>query len=243
MTDVQRQIFAFSGILKIERDTRTNGDLTNFALGLCGKSEGQRVCWLPTAVGDSPLAVEAKTKAFEEQRPDVDFSALTLFMQPNVPDVRKHLLSQDIILVEGGSVVNLMAVWKVHGLTRIMRECWDRGVVLAGASAGSLCWHTGGPTDSFGDALAPFHDGLGLLPFSNGVHDDFPDQPRRDTYRRLVADGSLGAGYATEDGVGLHYLGTSLKEAVTIRPTSSAWWIEPDGTGGYSESRVEARFI
>lgn len=146
------------------------------------------------------------------------------------------------ILVEGGSVVNLMAVWKVHGLTRIMRECWDRGVVLAGASAGSLCWHTGGPTDSFGDALAPFHDGLGLLPFSN-VHDDFPDQPRRDTYRRLVADGTLGAGYATEDGVGLHYLGTSLKEAVTIRPTSSAWRIEPDGTGGYSESRVEARFI
>jgi hypothetical protein len=81
------------------------------------------------------------------------------------------------------------------------------------------------------------------LPYSNGVHDDFDDQPRRDIYRRLVADGALGAGYATEDGVGLHYVDTRLREAVTIRPASGAWWVEPDGHGGYSETRVEARFI
>ena len=106
-----------------------------------------------------------------------------------------------MILVEGGSVANLMAVWRVHGLDQILRECWKAGVVLAGPSAGSLCWHTGGPTDSFGDELAPFRDGLGLVPFSNGVHDDFTDQPRRKIYRDLVADGTLDAGYATEDGL------------------------------------------
>jgi peptidase E len=237
------QIFAFSGILRSKGDTRSNGDLTDHALRLCGKDSGQRVCYIPTAAGDSPLAIESKSREFAVRRPDVDFSVLTLFDKPNVPDVRKHLLSQDVLLVEGGSVANLQAVWRVHGLDLVMRECWDAGVVLAGASAGSLCWHTGGPTDSFGDALAPFRDGLAFLPYSNGVHDDFTDQPRRRIYRDLVADGTLTAGYATEDGVGLHYVGTTLAEAVSIRPSAQARWVEPDGRGGVREEPVPTRLI
>ena len=117
---------------------------------------------------------------------------------------------------------SLMAVWRAHGLPEILRECWEAGVVLAGASAGSLCWHRGGPTDSFGDQLAPFTDGLGLVPFSNGVHDDFADQPRRRIYRDLIASGALAGGYATEDGVGLHYVGTALHEAVSVVAGKSA---------------------
>jgi peptidase E len=239
----RRQIFAFSGLLQGENDTRTNRDLTTFALTLSGKTSGHRVCYLPTAVGDSPPAVEATAREFGEHHPDAAFSALTLFTQPSVPDIKEHLLSQDVILVEGGSVANLMAVWRVHGLPEILRECWEAGVVLAGASAGSLCWHTGGPTDSFGDSLAPFTDGLGFLPFSNGVHDDFADQPRRHIYRRLVATGALPAGYASEDGVGLHYVGTELRQAVTIRPGSKAWWVEADGSGGHREEPLTTRQI
>ena len=243
MTSTAGQIFAFSGILRAEADTRTNAHLVDYALALAGDRSTPRVCWLPTAVGDSPVAVEAMTDGFRERRPHVDFSVLTLFTQPSVSDVRRHLLGQDVILVEGGSVANLMAVWRVHGLDQILRDCWNAGVVLAGPSAGSLCWHTGGPTDSFGDELAPFRDGLGLVPFSNGVHDDFTDQPRRKVYRDLVADGTLDAGYATEDGVGLHYVGTSLSRVVSIRPTSAAWWVEADGRGGYREERIAADFI
>ena len=137
---------------------------------------------MPTALGDSAAAIESYAKVFAS-RTDVDFSVLRLFAQPSVPDVRAHLLAQHLIFVEGGSVVNLTAVWRAHGLPEIMRECWEAGVVLAGPSAGSLCWHLGGPTDSFRDALDPYTDGLGFLPFSNGVHDDFDEQPRRETYR------------------------------------------------------------
>lgn len=237
------QIFAFSGILRGESDTRTNADLVDYAIAMTGNRSSPRVCYVPTGVGDSPVAVQAKTKEFRELRPHVDLSVLTLFTQPNVPNVRRHLLGQDLILVEGGSVANLMAVWRVHALDQILRDCWHAGVALAGPSAGSICWHTGGPTDSFGDELAPFCDGLGLVPFSNGVHDDFADQPRREVYRDLVATGRLGAGYATEDGVGLHYVGTSLSRAVTIRPTASAWWVEADGRGGYREERVPTELI
>ena len=114
-------------------------------------------------------------------------------------------------------------------------------VVLAGWSAGSLCWYRGGPTDSFGDSLAVFNDGLGLLPYSNGVHDSLGDQPRRRAYREYVAIGKLPAGYATEDGVGLHYIGTELQEAVAMRDGARAWWVEPSPGGGYHVKPIPAR--
>jgi peptidase E len=140
-------------------------------------------------------------------------------------------------------VVNLMAVWRAHGLPRILRRCWRAGVVLAGASAGSLCWHLGGPTDSYRDGLDPFTGGLGLVPYSNGVHDDFPGQPRRTVYRALVAQGVLPGGYATEDGTGLHYLGTAMHEAVSIRPGGRAWRVDPAPGGGYTEEPIQPRLI
>jgi len=236
------QIFAFSGMLVGAGDDRTNADLVDHAVGLTG-ADRPRVCHVPTATGDRPDWIEQQRAGWAERRPHVEFSVLTLFNQPSVPDVRRHLLAQDLIFVEGGSVVNLMALWRAHGLDEVMRECWEAGIVLAGPSAGSLCWHTGGPTDSFSDDLAPFTDGLGLLPWSNGVHDDVDDQPRRTVYRSLVAAGTLAGGYATEDGVGLHYVGTDLHEAVTVRRGSQAWRVEPDGVGGHTEEPVPARFV
>ena len=235
-------MFACSGMLRGADDELSNQHLVDYALSLAGVTS-PKVCFVPTAVGDAAAVVESKRRDFAERRPDVEFSVLTLFTQPNVPDVRRHLLSQDVLFVEGGSVVNLMAVWRAHGLDDVMRECWQNGVVLSGVSAGSLCWHRGGPTDSFRDALDPFSDGLGFLPWSNGVHDDFADQPRRTTYRRLVAEGHLPAGYASEDGVGLHYVGTDLREAVAVRRGSQAWWVEPDGDGGHVERAVPTRYL
>ena len=127
-----------------------------------------------------------------------------------------------------------MAVWRAHGLAPVMRECWEAGVVLAGWSAGSLCWHRGGPTGSFSGSLTVFTDGLGLLPYSNGVHDSLGDQPRRRVYRQYVASGELPAGYATEDGAGLH-------EAVAMRDGAQAWWVEPSPDGGYHHKPIPPR--
>jgi peptidase E len=238
----RRQIFAYSGVLKPKAGDRDTFALVDHALRLAGASKPLRVCYVPTAVGDSQQAIDARMEAFAP-RADIEFSVLRLFTQPSVADVRGHLLGQNVIWVEGGSVVNLMAVWRAHGLPQIMKECWDAGVVLTGASAASLCWHLGGPTDSFGDSLTAFTDGLGLLPWSNGVHDDLDDQPRREVYRKLVAEGQLPAGYATEDGVGLHYIGTELHEAVSILAGKRAWRVEPGETGGYTERPVNPRLL
>jgi peptidase E len=238
-----RQIFAYSGIQRTEANPEGSFRLVQHAIDLARPAGRPRVCYVPTAVGDSPAAVETFTAAAAAAGADAEISVLTLFAQPSVPDMRAHLLGQDVIVVSGGSVANLMAVWRVHGLREIMRDCWEAGVVLSGGSAGSLCWHLGGPTDSFRDELDPFTDGIGLLPYSNGVHDDFSSQPRRDTYRRMVAAGTFPAGYASEDGVGLHYLGTELHEAVRIRPGKRGWHVAPDGAGGWQEEALPTRDV
>ncbi|MBW4703140.1 MULTISPECIES: peptidase E [unclassified Micromonospora] len=199
-----------------------------------------RICYLNQAVGDQPTSLTIFHGAFAgtRYRP----SHLALFPMPNVEDVRAHLLGQDIIWVGGGSVANLCAVWRVHGLPEILRECWEAGVVLGGVSAGSICWHVGGPTDSFGRQLRAYTDGLGWLRYGNGVHYDSEAQ-RRPLLHRLVADGTLPASHCTDDGVGLVYRGTRLAEAVADRPGVAAYEVVPDGAGGVRETRIEPRLL
>jgi peptidase E len=233
-------VFAFSGILNRPPAQQRDPAFLEYAVSLAAGDRKKRVCFIPTASGDSSSAIQAVTRVFAG-RLDVDFSVLTLFTQPSVPDIRAHLTAQDVLLVGGGSVVNLMAVWRAHGLAPVMRECWETGVVLAGWSAGSLCWHRGGPTDSFSDSLAVFTDGLGLLPYSNGVHDSLDDQPRHRIYRQYIAGRQLPAGYATEDGVGLHYIDTELHEAIAMQDGARAWWVEPSADGGYHDEPIPAR--
>jgi peptidase E len=235
-----RQVFAFSGVLSRPPGEKRDPAFLEYAVRLAPGGGRKRVCFIPTAAGDSPGAIDAVAEVFAG-RADVHLSVLTLFPQPSVPDARAHLLAQDVLLVGGGSVVNLMAVWRAHGLAPVMRQCWESGVVLAGWSAGSLCWHRGGPTDSFGDSLAVFTGGLGFLPYSNGVHDALGDQPRRRAYREYVASGQLPGGYATEDGVGLHYRGTELHEAVAMVDGARAWRVEAAPGGGYRDEPITPR--
>jgi peptidase E len=113
----------------------------------------------------------------------------------------------------------------------VFREAWESGVVLTGVSAGSICWHVGGTTDSYGPELRPVTDGLALLPWSNGVHYD-SEPARRPLFQSLVADGTLPSGYATDDGAGLLYRGTELVEALAERDDAGAYRVTagPDST-------------
>ena len=214
------------------------GPVLDLAFQLAGGPRRPRICYLGTATGDDPARVAGFYGAFADR--DVAASHLSLFPMPTVTDVRAHLLAQDVVWVGGGSVANLLAVWRVHGLDEVFREAWQAGVVLGGVSAGSLCWHVGGTTDSFGPDLRPVTNGLGLLPFSNGVHYDSEPQ-RRPLYHRLVADGTLPPGHATDDGVGLVYRGTELVEAVADRPGKAAYRVDRGDDGTAVETRIEPR--
>jgi peptidase E len=206
--------------------------LIDHAFTLSGTAR-PRVCFIGTATGDDP-AYQVSFYSRLSSR-DCRPSHLSLFTMPNVADVADHLLAQNVIWVGGGSVANLLAVWRVHGVDQILREAWRRGVVLGGVSAGSLCWFEGGTTDSFGPELQPVTNGLGFLPHSNCPHYD-SEERRRPTYHRLINATTIGPGYAAEDGVGLHFAGTGFVEAVTERPAANAYWVDRDG-----ETAIPAR--
>jgi peptidase E len=144
------------------------------------------------------------------------------------PDLRELVLSHDVVLVCGGNTANMLAVWRVHGFDRILREAWDSGIVLTGWSAGMICWFEAGVTDSFGPQLSGMHDGLGFLPGSACPHYDGEDL-RRPVYRRLVAEEGFPPGLALDDAAGAHFVGTELSEIVAADPAAGGYLVGPDG--------------
>jgi peptidase E len=217
------------------------GPLTTYAVELAGVSGRRpRVCFVATAMGDNAAVLQAFYDAARFAR--FEASHLALFPMPNVEGPQAHLLEQDVVWVWGGSVAGLLAMWRLHGLDAAMRAAWEAGVVLTGVSAGSICWHVGGPTDSFGPQLRAVTNGLGLLPYGNGVHYDSEAQ-RRPLLHRLVADGTLPTAYATDDGAGLHYRGTELVEALTEIPGAAAYRVERGADGVAVETRIEPRLL
>lgn len=201
------------------------GPLAAHAVELSGASR-PRIGYLATACGDQKARIAERAEAARLR--GWQLNPLTLFMMPNVEDPEEYLLDQDVIWVDGGSVVNLMALWQAHGIDRIMRKAWEKGIVLAGVSAGSMCWHAGGATDSFGPELRPFTDGLGILPYGNGVH--YGVNPlRRTLIGEMVGDGRLERAYSSENGIGLVYNGTELVDVVSDRPDVQGWHTYRDG--------------
>jgi peptidase E len=232
--DGRRHILAIGGFGPARSQDQRLPALIGHALALSG-TEQPRVCVLNTALGDDPTAL-VRTYAVLSQhgaRP----SHLQLFPMPNVADPADLLLSQDVIFVGGGSVANMVAVWRVHGVDQLMRQAWEAGIVLAGVSAGAICWFDGGTTDSFGAELRPFTEGLAMLPGSYCPHFS-SEAARRPAYHAFVADGTLAAGLACDDGAAAHFADTELVGIVADRPDATGYLVEPDGAGGSAETAL-----
>lgn len=193
------------------------GQIFKRALELTGK-ERPRVLFVLTASGDNPNYLATSYQAVSGLGVDVEH--LALFTQPNVP-VEEAFGRADLVWVGGGSVANLLAIWKLHGVDVAAKDAWERGVVLGGVSAGSICWHIGGPTDSFGPKLETVTNALALLPYGNGVHYDTEVQ-RRPLLHSLVASGTLPISYATDDHAAVVYEGTNPIEVVVDTADSKA---------------------
>jgi peptidase E len=210
-------------------DTKEQTDrLYEYVLGLTGK-ERPRVLFIPTAAADDAEYIVWFYDRFARRG---EASHLNTFPWPP-ENLREVILSQDVINVSGGNTANMLAIWKVHGIDTLLREAWESGVVLCGASAGMICWFEAGVTDSFGPQLAGM-ECLGFLPGSACPHYD-GEERRRPRYRELI-DGGFPEGVAADDGVGIHYVGTEIAEVVTCRPGAAAYRVTRDG-----EERLEAR--
>lgn len=191
--------------------------LDDFILGLTGRRR-PRVCFLPTASADSADYIARFHKAFPKTRATA--THLPLFRR-DATDLRRHLLLQDVIYVGGGNTANMLAIWRVHGVDRILRQAWKQGIVLCGVSAGMICWYERSCTDSFGP-LAALHDGLAFLKGSACPHYD-GETKRRPTLHRLIRTGALPTTLAADDGAALHFVGTTLREVVTSRPKARTY--------------------
>ncbi|HKC84118.1 MAG TPA: peptidase E [bacterium] len=228
MAEVNQQIVGLGGHGDTPEQTRA---LMRHVLALTGK-ERPRVMHVPTATGDAPDGI---VSFYERCSGLGDLSHLVFHPWPP-RGLRELALGQDAISVGGGNTANMLVIWRVHGFDRILREAWEAGVVLFGASAGMICWFEAGVTDSFGPELEGMRDGLGFLAGSACPHYD-GEELRRPRYRELV-DAGFPDGIAADDGVGLHYVGTELREAVSCRPGAAAHRVTRAG-----EERLEARLI
>lgn len=235
-------ILATSGGIKPSQRVRWElSPLTDYAIELAGVTgRAPKVCFFATAMGDNPFVITSFYDAALQR--GLTPSHVALFPMPNLERMREHLLDVDVIWVLGGSVAGLLAMWELHGVGEMMRDAWQAGVVLTGVSAGSICWHVGGTTDSFGPDLQPVRNGIGLLPYSNGVHYDSEEQ-RRPRFQQLVGDGTLPAGYATDDGAGLLYRGTEFVEALSEKDGAAAYHVACDPSGDVVETVIDCRLL
>jgi peptidase E len=202
-----------------------NPALDDLALSLTGVRE-PRVLFLPTASGDPAAQIQAYHQRFGGRACRAEH--LSLFrLHGSTRSVFDVIAEQDLVYVGGGSMRNLLAIWRAHALDEYLTEAWRRGVVLVGLSAGAMCWFEGGITKSHGPP-APIA-GLGLLPGSLSVHAD-GEPERLPAWLDAVQRGTLPGGWAADDGVGLLYRGTELERVVSSRPTAAA--LRVDAVGG-----------
>lgn len=225
-----RQIIAMGGGgFSMEPD---NPLLDRYVLEHAG-SDCPNVCFLPTASGDADGYLLGFYRAFSQFR--CRPTHLSLFSVPTA-DLLSFVLEQDVIYVGGGNTRSMIALWKEWELDSILRTAWEQGVVMAGLSAGSICWFEEGLSDYFPGELNRV-GALGLLPGSHTPHYD-GEPMRQPRYRELIADGRMLEGIAADDGVALHYLGTDLHAVVSSRPEGAAYLVR-NVDGDVTEERIE----
>jgi dipeptidase E len=211
-----RRILALGGH---EFDRRVGNDAICDLIVELADSPRPRICLLPTASGDPEDQIARFRRAFAER--DCLPEVISLFrLGENPVDLREELLAQDVIYVGGGSMLNLVAIWRAHGLDEILRDCWREGILICGQSAGAMIWFEGGITSSQGEPAVAA--GLGLLPGSACVH--YLTEPvRRRRFLRAIAAGELSPGLGLEDQTGALFEDTELVETISARDGAGVW--------------------
>ena len=228
-----RRILALGGH---DFDRRVGNDAICDLIVELAESPRPKICLLPTASGDPEDQIARFRRSFADREcvPQV----ISLFrLGKNPVDLRDELLGQDVIYAGGGSMVNLVAIWRAHGLDRILRECWREGILICGQSAGAMVWFQGGITSSQGEPAVAA--GFGLLPGSACVH--YLTEPvRRRRFLRAISSGELESGLGLEDQTGALFEDTELAETVSARAGAAVWEVTPEN-GGTHEVELYSR--
>jgi peptidase E len=229
----KRQIIAMGGggfTVEPERPA-----LERYVLAQAGRPN-PRVCFVGTATGDSAAYVAKFYAVFAKLR----CRPMHLALFERTPDVRKLLLAQDVIYVGGGNTKSMLAVWREWGLPKVLREAWNKGVVLCGISAGAICWFDWGVTDSWAGRLAPLRC-LGWLPGACCPHYDGEVQ-RRPAVREFVSKRRIPSTLALEDWAAAHFVGQRLLRIVSSRVTAAGYRVQREG-GRAVQRRLHVKLL
>lgn len=214
---MQRQIIAIGG-------GGFSGQPPNLTLELYALAQARKpepaVAFVPTASGDADSYIASFYSAFSGLpcRP----SHLPLFQR--TPDLRSYVLAQDVIYVGGGNTKSMLAVWRDWGLPELLQEAWAAGVILAGVSAGAICWFEQGLTDSYGGELRPLPC-LGILPGSCCPHYN-SEAARRPTYHQVLAEGKLPSGFAIDDNAAIHFVDKGVHRVISASRGATAYRLQ-----------------
>jgi peptidase E len=220
MAKIKKQIIAMGGgSFPVAAE---NPALELYALAQTRKSNPS-VCFLPTATGDAPTYIAKFYATFAKQR--CRPSHISFFER--TPRLREILLAQDLIYVGGGNTKSMLAVWREWQVQKILRQAWNSGIVLAGVSAGAICWFAAGVTDSWADHLAPLPC-LGWLPGACCPH-YHGETERQPSVHKFVAKGRVPQTLALDDGAAAHFVGRKLKRIVCSRPDAGAFLVRRVG--------------
>ena len=199
-----------------------------------------KLLYLPTANGDSPQGIIGWYRNCSplnvEASHQISFIAST--QQPR--SWEEVFLSVDGIVCSGGNTLNQQAIWKAQGIDAVLRQAWDRGIVLGGASAGSLCWFDEGTTDSRPKELS-IVQGLGLIKGSHSPHYD-AEPGRRPLYQKLIASGQMQPGYACDNDAGIYFEDNTVKRVVATRDGAKVYYVSVAG-GAAVEKVIEPERI
>lgn len=212
--------------------------LDRYVLSLTGL-ERPRVCFVPTAAGDDRGYIEHFHTAFSNQA--CDHTDLQLFKPSTWPDeLEMHVARQDVLYFSGGNTFNAITLWNEWKLTPMLRAAYERGTVMAGLSAGAICWFEQGSTDSVGRELGVL-DCLGWLPGSMTPHYD-GEADRRPSLHAFLREARIRDGFAADDGAALHFVDERLSRVVSSRPNARAYRVEMRGDD-VAETPLETQFL
>ena len=214
-----------------------NLKFTRYVASLTEK-ENPHILYLPTASGDHQDNIQV-WKSFcnivgiepHIMRVWVDSSAEQTF--------EEQIAKADAIIIGGGNTLNMLGIWQAQGIDRMLIEAMQRGTIIAGGSAGSICWFDAGVSDSRPSGLS-IVEGLGILPYSNCPH--YGDEAKRTLYHHMLEQGTIEGGYAMDDKAGILFRDGEVVEAVTYSPEHGAYYVDTK-QGKAAAKPIETRLL
>lgn len=214
-------------------------EFIRYVIELTGKKK-PKICFVPTAAADDKRVMGYIDRLCEGLPLEPSMLITFLSSSPEQKTFKEQILESDAIIVGGGNTLNMMAIWKAQGIDTLLREAYEKGIVLAGGSAGSLCWFKGGYTDSRPKHLS-LMECLGFLDYSHSPHYN-DGTARKRLYREAVLNGTLPPGYACDEGAGLLFIDGKMSESITLSPESKNYYVSAKD-GKLEEDVLPAKLI